>query len=342
MNESLIESQYLLELKELTDRLQLGEWANEPRPLTGGLLHRMFALHTTRGSYAAKALNPQIMLRPEAMGNYIRSEQIARLAAEKLPAVPAKVWEGAFMHQAGGHYYMFFDWVEGRALEPGLIDAAHCREIGKALAAIHGLDAASLGVRHAAPGGGPQPLADWHAYAKQGRQVQAAWAGQLADMADSLGAWQQQANEADQHLAAEQVLCHRDLDPKNVLWPSGQPVIIDWESAGLANPWMDLADTAGSWAQQPGLPLDEAKFRAVLEGYAAGRAIGTVDWDLVLASGYSGQLGWLEYNLKRSLWIECSDEKEQQLGNEQVHHTLAAINRYALATPELAGWLAKF
>lgn len=338
----MIESQYLLELQELTDRLQLGEWSADPQPLAGGLLHRMFAFRTTRGRYAAKALNPQIMLRPEAMGNYIRSEQIARLAAEKLPAVPAKVWEGAFMHQAGGHYYMFFDWVEGKALEPGLIDTGHCREIGKAMAAIHSLDAASLGTLHAAPGSGPQPLADWQAYARQGQQEQASWAGQLAAMVDSLRGWQEQANEADQHLAAEQVVCHRDLDPKNVLWSGGQPIIIDWESAGLANPWMDLADTATSWAELPGNTLDEARFRAVLEGYSTGRAISAVDWNLVLASGYSGRLGWLEYNLKRALWIECSDQKEQQLGEEQVRLTLEAIRRYALAVPEMARWLAMF
>ena len=34
----------------------------------------MYAIETAQGKYAIKALNPQIMLRPLAMQNYINSE----------------------------------------------------------------------------------------------------------------------------------------------------------------------------------------------------------------------------------------------------------------------------
>lgn len=35
---------------------------------------------------------------------------------------------------------------------------------------------------------------------------------------------------------------------------------------------------------------------------------------MVLENGYLGKLRWLEYNLKRALSIEGSDEEEQKLG----------------------------
>jgi hypothetical protein len=37
---------------------------------------------------------------------------------------------------------------------------------------------------------------------------------------------------------------------------------------------------------------------------------------MILTNGYLGKLDWLEYSLKRSLWIECTDENEQQSGTE--------------------------
>ena len=34
-----------------------------------------------------------------------------------------------------------------------------------------------------------------------------------------------------------QVISHRDLDPKNVMWKNDAPYIIDWEAAGYVNPF---------------------------------------------------------------------------------------------------------
>lgn len=74
------EQQYNLQFKKLCDILQLGEIVGGPKVITGGLLHKMYAIETTQGKYAIKALNPSIMLRPVAMQNYINSEQIANIA----------------------------------------------------------------------------------------------------------------------------------------------------------------------------------------------------------------------------------------------------------------------
>ncbi|WP_342779070.1 hypothetical protein [Paenibacillus hemerocallicola] len=56
-------------------------------------------------------------------------------------------------------------------------------------------------------------------------------------------------------------------------------------------------------------------------------------------NGFSGKLGWLEYSLKRSLRIECTNEEEQQMGTEQVTGTINAIRRYANNISELEKWL---
>lgn len=74
---------YNLKFATLCAKYNLGLLMNEPEPITGGLLHRMYRLQTDKAQYAVKALNPQIMQRDTAMSNYIFSEMVANLAYQR-------------------------------------------------------------------------------------------------------------------------------------------------------------------------------------------------------------------------------------------------------------------
>ena len=52
--------------ENICSQLDLGRLLLPPVRLSGGLMHKMFSLETTRGRYAVKLLNPNVMLRPEA------------------------------------------------------------------------------------------------------------------------------------------------------------------------------------------------------------------------------------------------------------------------------------
>jgi len=97
----------------------------------------------------------------------------------------------------------------------------------------------------------------------------------------------------------------------------------------------ELTEAAIYWSEDEAGKIDKAKFMAFLKGYKIGYGPLHTDWKVVLLSGLTGKLGWLEYSLKRSLGIECSDESEQQLGTDQTTETLNAINRYVSMIPEL-------
>jgi len=81
--------QYNLQFEKLCNILHLGEIVGTPEVMTGGLLHRMYAIETRQRKYAIKALNPQIMLRPMAMQKFINSERIANIALNNIPALTA-------------------------------------------------------------------------------------------------------------------------------------------------------------------------------------------------------------------------------------------------------------
>lgn len=328
---------YNLQFDKLCNILQLGEVVSEVEAVYGGLLHRLFAVQTTQGKYAVKALNPQIMLRPTAMQNYVNSELIANAAANIIPALPAKKFNGLSIQELDNQFYLLFDWVRGRSLKASEIKVSHCEKIGTILADIHRMDFSELGILKDCSDN--EQLIEWNYYLQKGQENSAVWVDLLMEIIDQLYIWNNQAAKASKMLASNLVLSHRDLDSKNVMWNQDNPLIIDWESAGFINPMQDLTETAVYWSEDENGKIDKDKFISFVRAYKNKYGEVEADWKAVLSIGFLGKLGWLEYSLKRSLWIECTDEKEQQLGAEQVIGTIKALISYADIIAEVEVWL---
>jgi Ser/Thr protein kinase RdoA (MazF antagonist) len=333
----MIDIKYNLQFEKLCNILKLGEIVSVPEALSGGLLHRMYAIETTEGKYAIKALNPQIMRRPEAMQNYINSERIANIALNNTPALPAKKFNGTFMQEIDKQFYLVFQWVEGKSLKPNEINVIHCEKIGAILANIHITDFSELGLAN--DWSDNAQLTDWNYYLQKGQEHNAVWVNLLQESIDKLYQWNAQANKAAKQIASAMVISHRDLDSKNVMWNQDKPIIIDWEAAGYINPMQELTETAIYWSENEMGDIDKVKFLAFIDGYKKRYGTLQANWRTVLENGFLGKLGWLEYSLKRSLWIECTDEKEQQMGTSQVTATINTIRRYADMISELEKWL---
>ena len=320
------------QIKELCYSLHLGDWVTKPVPVSGGLLHTMYAVETTKGKYAVKALNPSIMKRPDALDNYIRSERVARTVSNNVAALPAKTFGGEAIQKAGYQWFLVFDWVEGRRLQADELHADHCRRMGSSLADIHHTDFQELGIEVDVTE--VRPSIEWRTYLAKCQDVNEEWVRVFHENIDDLYEWDARSCEAEKRLGVDRVMSHRDLDPKNVLWVEGNPVLIDWESAGFVHPAHDLVETALYWSG-----YDEARFKAFISGYAGKGMVLEADWEAVLANGFSGKLDWLEYNLKRSLWMECSDREEQELGTEQVIETIRELSEYGERVPQIVKWL---
>ncbi|MFF2089552.1 phosphotransferase [Paenibacillus sp. NPDC058174] len=330
-------TQYNLQFNKLCTVLQLGEIIGVPEVISGGFLHRMYRIETDLGKYAIKALNPQIMIRPKALQNYINSERIAGIAADNVPALPAKQFNGDSLQKIDDQYFLVFDWIEGRSLKPNEINKTHCEKIGEIVAGIHMTNFSELGIHN--NGSSHLQLTDWNQYVQQGQKQNAVWVNLLRENMDQLNEWNFQANHASELLLANMVISHRDMDSKNVMWHQDSPVIIDWEAAGYINPMQDLTDTAIYWSENETGDMDKERFLAVIGGYKKKCETIHANWKVVLENGFLGKLGWLEYSLKRSLWIECSDENEQKMGTEQAVGTIHAIINYADKISELETWL---
>jgi thiamine kinase-like enzyme len=241
------------------------------------------------------------------------------------------------MQEIDKQFYLVFDWVNGKSLKPNEINIANCEKIGAILADIHMTDFSQLGIMN--DGSDNTQLTDWNYYLQKGQENNAVWVNLLLENIDKLYDWNAQANESAKQLAPDMVISHRDLDSKNVMWNQGSPIIIDWESAGYINPMQELTETAIYWSESETGNIDKERFIAFIGGYK--KRYGTIqaNWRIVLVNGFLGKLGWLEYSLKRSLWIECTDIEEQRMGTEQVTGTINDIKRYADMICETENWL---
>lgn len=329
-------SQYNLQLEKLCSMLELGELIEPPRAISGGLLHRMFAIETSKGKYAVKALNPQIMARPTAENNYVLSEKIANIASKHIPAQPANIYNGTFLQSIDNQFYLVFDWIEGQRLKPHECTTVHCRTIGSILAEIHLTDFSQI--KYSNENSNVIQEIDWYCYLNKGRETNSIWVNFFSSHIENLFQWNDRARKSSLMLAGESVFSHRDLDPKNVMWIQENPIIIDWESAGSINPSHDLIESALYWSKNKS-SIDKDKFHAFVSGYQHRFGNINADWRMVLELGYTSKLEWLEYSLKRSLRIECNDDSEQEMGTAHITETINALEDYDEMIPELISWL---
>lgn len=323
---------YNVNIPELLASLGICSSVREIVPLSGGHLHRMYAVTPENGEkLAVKALNPGVMARPEAMRNFIVSEEIASLAARVVPAVPARRFDGRAVQESDGQFYLIYDFIDGEPLYDYRLPGDACPKMGSILYRLHRLDVSSVEFPEESVEV-PEPR-DWTAYLSR----DAAWYTALTACIDKLYEWDERCRRAQSRLRKTAV-SHRDLEPKNVLWCGGEPRIIDWEAAGKVDPWYDLFENAVYWAKDADGDINWMRFTGFIGGYVGNlEKYPSVDWNIVADAGF-GLLDWLEYNLKRSLGIECADEAERRLGTEQVSETLKTLDRYDRSVPVLIRW----
>ncbi len=326
---------YHVNIPELLASLGICSHPVEIRPLTGGHLHRIYAVVLENGEkLVVKALNPGVMARPTAMRNFIVSEEIANLAAQVIPAVPARRFgeNGRAVQEFGGQYYLLYDYVKGESLFFDHITSGTCQHMGCLLAKLHRLDVSSIDFPEE-PAELPT-VRDWTAYLSR----DAVWYRDFMNHLGKLYEWDKRYCDAQASLVKTAV-SHRDLEPKNVLWDGAAPYIIDWEAAGKADPWYDLFENAVYWSKKADGAVDSRRFCCFVSGYLqAQERKPDVDWNRIADAGF-GLLDWLEYNLKRSLGIECADAEERRLGTEQAAETLKTLDGYDAALPELVKWV---
>ena len=282
---------------KLLDTRGLGKPVSPVVPVSGGLMHRMFRAETAKGVYAVKCLNPEIMKRPGVMENYRRAEKLEQVLENAgIPLAPALALDGQKMQELDGGYFYVFRWQEGR---------------------IHALQPAE---KHTEP---EMSRIDWHAYTEEANWQGSPVAELLRENEQLLYSAQKELNRARRALPDIVCITDEDMDPKNVMWHDGKPVVIDLECLDYGNPVSHALQLSLQWAGITTCSLDPEKMEAFFDGYLEAYDNGFRDYAGVLGLAYTW-IEWLEYNITRALG-KCRDESERETGISEVRNTISRI-----------------
>jgi Ser/Thr protein kinase RdoA (MazF antagonist) len=315
-----------MNIEKFCERYNFGKVINIAK-ISGGLMHKMFKVETDKGIYCVKVLNPEIMSRKEAYGNFVVSESVSNLAKQNgIPVSSALSIDGNYLTKLDNMYYMVFDYVDGKILKDDEITAEHCKKIGNVLAHIHSLDYKEIGLE-------PnvveyKRLYDWESYANNPNFSRMSYRDLFLRNYKKYNSMLKRANQRLNSSNKNQTICHSDMDPKNVMWNDDNPIIIDWECAGVSNPERELLEDALCWSGFLSNNFSEEKFVAIFKEYSKYRSIDDIEWFDVICGNLVGRFGWLKYNLERSLGIISNDEEEMKLAENEVAKTIDEINRY--------------
>lgn len=298
-------------------------------------MHKMYKLETTTGTYAVKLLNPTIMKRPDALGNYQRAEKLESvLQQNNIPCVPALEIDGRKMHCVDGQYVYIFNWVNGKSILWENLTKEHCETAGNLLAKIHKIEQTNE------PFETDKIHVDWDAYIARSKENCPEIATALAKHRDLLYTAQEQYNQAIRSMPSITTICDGDMDCKNILWVDDKPLLIDLECLDYGNPYWEMFRLALDWSGDVICKINFEYLNAFLSAYRQEFGELSIDLSSLYGLGF-GWLDWLDYNVKRALMLECEDEEERRLGIEQVLGTLPRIVYYASVREELLAHLPK-
>jgi Ser/Thr protein kinase RdoA (MazF antagonist) len=270
--------------------------------VSGGWSNRVWRLATTRGDYAVKELRnawgePRWL---EWLAEGWRLELAARDAGVAMPEPVANPVTGgptAYVARSDGTGeapVRLHRWVGSTPVPREPVDLDVARWVGSLLATVH-----ALALRPTTPdlysGRVGLTTADvWADLVARSRAAGAPWAEDLA-AAESV------ARRASALLEpwdpTDEVLCHGDVDQKNLLIAVDGPRLCDWDVVLPRLPAHDLAEAALSMASWRSPDVVAAVVAGCREAGGRARPIVATDLGPSLAS----RLGWIRFTVDRAL-----------------------------------------
>lgn len=309
--------------KQMVNELKLGNLVSNPSRVFGGLTHRMYLVETDKGKYVVKLLNKNIMKRSNALDNFSRSEELERLLEKNnIPCICSLEFNGKKMQKIEDQYFYVYSWYDGKTLKNSDITIENCNKIAEVLSKIHNIDIKD-GFNTI-----PEKNIDFDYYIDLLKENNKELYKLLYDNLDIIKESMANGNKSIKNIPMVSSICHNDLDSKNVMWKNNDFRIIDLECLCYSNPYLELYEMALCWSGYEDCNIDFSLFKSFFKSYINNSTLDmNIDWESIYCVN-NGRLKWLEFNLKRSLLIECDSKEEQELGIKEVKKTIEHIIYY--------------
>ena len=310
-------------LEKIVKEVHLGKLISKPVRVYGGLTHKMFMLETEKGKFVVKILNENIMKRPNAMKNFEKADTLECVLKDNyIPCVYSLTTNGKKIYKIDEFYMYVYPFYSGQSLSQEEIGIKQVKMIGEVVSKIHNIDIRE-GMNTI-----PYKKIDFKKYIDLAKEKKSVIYDYLYDKLDILNTSLENGNNAIKYAPKVSTICHNDLDSKNVLWIGDEFKIIDLECLCYSNPYLELLTLALCWSGYEENSLNVELFKTFIDTYKKNTKLDmNIDWESIYYLN-NDRLSWLEFNIKRSLMIECNSKEEQELGIEEVQKTIKHVLYY--------------
>lgn len=315
----------------LCDQLNFGKVLEPATPLLGGALHKMWKAITSTGTYCIKEINPYVSNKSEFPKNYELSEAVANQFKTSCDAVVAAVsFNDKYVQEVNGSFYIIYEFIIASYIDVNVVQSSHTKKVGAIFANFHNRNLQVTGF-------------DKPAYINFSNEywqelIKDSNINYLQQLLSRIIDWNTQYKEIISEISANSVITHGDLHYKNVLWDTqNQPHIIDWESAGLMNPDMEVIGYGLEWSGILKGFYNKNIMSVLLSEYRQQRIFDKrKEINIKLAFyGWLGHcvLGWTEFNTRRMLGRVGGEKAEINMGRDIIENLMSQALQF-LATEE--------
>ena len=311
-------------ISELIKKCNLGSLLEPPKKIEGGLLNKMFKVSTTKGNFAFKLINPEVVKRKDGIKNILFTEKVSNIAKlNGIKCISAIEINNELIHSINGKYFLIFDWFDGRPLNESELTEDKIKTVAKELCKLHKIEYNNLKNECDITYELDEINFDFYLSKIKDKNIY----NLVKEIKNRFSNLDKESIESLKNIKDKKVISHRDLDLPNVLWNSENiPVIIDWETSGWVNPTLEVIDTAWNWAGGKDF-FDKNKYSIFVNTYE--KEGGNLDdYEIAFKADYKAKLRWFEYNLKRITIFDFLDEEEKKLGEKEVLRSADEIIKF--------------
>ena len=311
-------------ISELIKKCNLGSLLEPPKKIEGGLLNKMFKVSTTKGNFAFKLINPEVVKRKDGIKNILFTEKVSNIAKlNGIKCISAIEINNELIHSINGKYFLIFDWFDGRPINESELAEDKIKTVAKELCKLHKIEYNNLKNECDITYELDEINFDFYLSKIKDKNIY----NLVKEIKNRFSNLDKESIESLKKIKDKKVISHRDLDLPNVLWNSENiPVIIDWETSGWVNPTLEVIDTAWNWAGGKDF-FDKNKYSIFVNTYE--KEGGNLDdYEIAFKADYKAKLRWFEYNLKRITIFDFLDEEEKKLGEKEVLRSADEIIKF--------------
>ena len=311
-------------ISELIKKCNLGSLLEPPKKIEGGLLNKMFKVSTTKGNFAFKLINPEVVKRKDGIKNILFTEKVSNIAKlNGIKCISAIEINNELIHSINDKYFLIFDWFDGRPINESELTEDKIKTVAKELCKLHKIEYNNLKNECDITYELDEINFDFYLSKIKDKNIY----NLVKEIKNRFSNLDKESIESLKKIKDKKVISHRDLDLPNVLWNSENiPVIIDWETSGWVNPTLEVIDTAWNWAGGKDF-FDKNKYSIFVNTYE--KEGGNLDdYEIAFKADYKAKLRWFEYNLKRITIFDFLDEEEKKLGEKEVLRSADEIIKF--------------